>query len=76
MAGRSGRITERRHPQNGNVSATPGDYHLPFAKAEAQSEGLTLVLAGLSHLIKYRPRPGQGAVSFTEARKFVAAELT
>jgi hypothetical protein len=38
-------------------------------------EGLTPVLAGLSHLIKYRPRPGQGAVSLNEARKFAAAEL-
>jgi hypothetical protein len=33
-----GRITERRHSQNWNEPTMPGDYHLPFAKADAQAK--------------------------------------
>jgi hypothetical protein len=30
------RIAERRLPLNSNDLATPGDYHAPFCKADAQ----------------------------------------
>ena len=33
-----GRIAERRYLQNWNELTTPGDYHLPFGKAEAQTK--------------------------------------
>ena len=32
------RIAERRRPQNWNELTTPGDYHQPFGKVEAQAE--------------------------------------
>jgi len=32
-----GRVTERRRPQNRDESTTPGDCHLPFAKAQAKA---------------------------------------
>ena len=34
----AGRIAEYRHSQNGNELTIPGDYHLPFGKAEAQAK--------------------------------------
>ena len=34
----AGRIAECRRPQNWNGFAIPGDYHLPFGKAEARAE--------------------------------------
>ena len=34
----AGRIAECRHLQNWNKLTTPGDYHLPFGKAEAQAK--------------------------------------
>jgi len=33
-----GRIAEYRHRQKWNASTMPGDYHLPFGKAEAQAK--------------------------------------
>ena len=33
----AGRVAERRGPHNWNGSI-PGDYHLPFGKAEAKAE--------------------------------------
>lgn len=35
-----GRITERRHPQNWREPTMPGDYHLPFAKADAHAKAV------------------------------------
>ena len=32
----AGRITECRRPQNWNEVTIPGDYHLPFGRAEAR----------------------------------------
>ena len=32
------RIAECRRPQNWNELTLPGDYHLPFGKAEAQAK--------------------------------------
>jgi len=34
----AGRIAEYRHSQNWNELTIPGDYHLPFGKAEAQAK--------------------------------------
>ncbi|HEX4990802.1 MAG TPA: hypothetical protein VFW91_18630 [Candidatus Binatia bacterium] len=34
----SGRISERRRPQDWNDTTLPGDYHAPFGKAEAQTK--------------------------------------
>ena len=34
----AGRIAESRRPQNANELTIPGDYHLPFGKAEAQTK--------------------------------------
>ena len=34
----SGRIAERRRPQDWNDTTLPGDYHAPFGKAEAQAK--------------------------------------
>jgi hypothetical protein len=34
----SGRVAEERRPDNWNELSTPGDYHLPFGKAEAKAE--------------------------------------
>jgi hypothetical protein len=34
----AGRIAERRGPQDWNELTIPGDYHLPFGKAEAQAK--------------------------------------
>jgi hypothetical protein len=33
-----GRKTERRHSQNCKEQTMPGDYHLPFAKADAKAK--------------------------------------
>jgi hypothetical protein len=33
-----GRMAEHRRPQNWGESPLPGDYHLPFVKAEAQTK--------------------------------------
>jgi hypothetical protein len=32
------RVAERRRPQISNELTTPGDYHLPFGKVEAQTK--------------------------------------
>ena len=32
------RVAERRRPQTPDELTTPGDYHLPFGKAEAQTK--------------------------------------
>ncbi|MGB8307767.1 MAG: hypothetical protein WCE36_28455 [Pseudolabrys sp.] len=34
------RIAECRRPQNSNELTLPGDYHLPFGKAEAQAKAV------------------------------------
>jgi hypothetical protein len=34
----AGRIAERRRPQDWNELTIPGDYHLPFGKAEAHAK--------------------------------------
>jgi hypothetical protein len=33
----SGRVAERRRPQATDELTTPGDYHLPFGKVEAET---------------------------------------
>jgi hypothetical protein len=33
----AGRIAEERRSESGKVVTIPGDYHLPFGKAEAQT---------------------------------------
>lgn len=32
------RVAERRRPQTSDEETTPGDYHLPFGKTEAQTK--------------------------------------
>ena len=34
----AGRVAERRRAHNWNELTIPGDYHLPFGKAEARTE--------------------------------------
>jgi hypothetical protein len=36
----SGRIAEHRRPQDWNDTTIPGDYHMPFGKAEAQTKAV------------------------------------